>query len=116
MKLSGIKPPQWLTRWSAYLKRLPMEQAFLFPDMLFGLLKLPANPSQTVRERVELWMEILPEVRPFSIVLLREIEKELYGEVSGNYSLASHASRMIDRKIIRAAFFRLLHIKDKRRI
>jgi hypothetical protein len=84
--------------------------------MLFGLLKLPADPSQTVRERVELWMEILPEVRPFSIVLLREIEKELYGEVSGNYSLASHASRMIDRKIIRAAFFRLLHIKDKRRI
>jgi hypothetical protein len=116
MKLSGIKPPQWLTRWSAYLKRLPMEQAFLVPDMLFGLLKLPANPTQTVRERVELWVNILPEVRPFSIVLLREFEKDLYSEESGNYPLASHASRMINRKIVRAVVFQLLHIKDKRRL
>ena len=38
MKWTGMKPPRWLTRWSAYLKRLPLEQAFIFPDMLFGLL------------------------------------------------------------------------------
>ncbi len=115
MKWSGIKPPLLLSRWSAYLKRLPMEQAFLVPDLLFSLLKLPAESGQTVRERVELWVKILPEIQPFSSVLLREYEKELYGGGNGNYALASHASRVINRKIIRAAVFRLLHIKDKRR-
>lgn len=113
---TGGKPPRWLTRWSAYLKRLPLEQAFIFPDMLFGLLRLPLNPSQTVRERVELWEGLLPEIKPFSSVLLREYEKELYAGGRGNYALAFHASRMIDRKIIRAVFLRLLHVKGKKKI
>lgn len=102
LKWTGIKPPRLLTRWSAYLKRLPMEQAFLLPDMLFGLLKLPPNPGQTIRERVELWEKILPDIRPFSNVLVREYEKELYGNGNGNIMYAHHASRMIEHKIINA--------------
>lgn len=115
MLWSGIKPPHWLMRWSAYMKRLPMEQTFLVPDMLFSLLKLPPNPGQTVRERVELWENLLPEIQPFSSVLLNEYEKDLYGSGHGDYALAFQASRMIARKIIRAAVFRILHLKDKSR-
>ena len=116
MRWTGMKPPRWLTRWSAYSQRLPLEQAFMFPDILFGLLKLPLNPGQTVRERVELWERLLPEVQPFSSVLLREYEKELFAGGRGNFALALHASRMINRKIIRAALLRLFHVKARKRI
>ena len=107
LRKTGITPPSWLSWWAVYNKRTTLEQMFLLPDVMFGLLKKPYQPARTINERVKEWVKELPEIKPYAIILQSEYENVIYGDETGNPILAKQASQKIQKMIIFTAISRV---------
>ncbi len=68
-------------------------------------------PSAQSMSEIDLWLKELPEITPYAIILQQEYDKVIYGGERGNLLQARQASRMIQRKIISTAIFRIFQKK-----
>jgi hypothetical protein len=92
LKTRGIKVPIWLLYLSKLSQLSVIERLFLDTKWMIKLLGKEVVNSQTPGEQISILIKALPLADVEANVILREYEKEIYSQFSGNIETVQKAN------------------------
>jgi len=98
--------PIWIIRWLAWRETNPIARAFYSVNASLRSLKAEVPAHFTPEERVNLLLNLMPDMKEEIAALLFEHQKEFYTPNEGNLEIALKASRAIHWQTLKRKFKR----------